>query len=185
MSDQLIFFLSEVLIYINTIIINKAKKKVDEKKRLIGKQKNNLNKRCHSLCLTLYPLELLKFYMMNRINLGSREAHVGKFLDLSDIHKSLDKLNECEMYTRNDFEPTRSNTPGWSGPKDQQNKTDIFLSVYGVMHVIVGSRKSKGKELKEWVMSDIIPRGFNAINSGETTGYVVFVVVAAIYYKHF
>ena len=31
------------------------------------------------------------------------------------------------------------------------------------MHVIVGSRKSKGKELKGWVMSDIIPRGFNAI----------------------
>ena len=92
-----------------------------------------------------------------------KRAHVGKFLDLSDIHKSLDKLNECEMCTRNDFEPTRSNTLGWSGPKDQQNKTDIFLSVYGVMHVIVGSRKSKGKELKEWVMSDIIPRGFNAI----------------------
>ena len=49
-----------------------------------------------------------------------KRAHVGKFLDLSDIHKSLDKLNECEMCTRNYFEPTRSNTPGWSGPKDQQ-----------------------------------------------------------------
>ena len=41
-----------------------------------------------------------------------KRAHVGKFLDLSDIHKSLDKPNECEMCTRNDFEPTRSNTPG-------------------------------------------------------------------------
>ena len=120
-----------------------------------------------SFCSVMTPLNNLS----NKIEIlydeqnqpSFKRAHVGKFLDLSDIHKSLDKLNECEMCTRNDFEPTRSNTPGWSGPKDQQNKTDIFLSVYGVMHVIVGSRKSKGKKLKEWVMSDIIPRGFNAI----------------------
>ena len=31
-------------------------------------------------------------------------------------------------------------------PKINKKKTDIFLSVYGVMHVIVGSRKSEGKE---------------------------------------
>ena len=96
----------------------------------------------------------------------SKRAHLGKFLDLSDIHRSLDKLDECEMCTRNDLEPTRrtrSNTPGWSGPKDQQNKTDIFLSVYGVMHVIVGSRKSKGIELKHHILTDIIPKGYATI----------------------
>ena len=33
------------------------------------------------------------------------------------------------------------------------------------MYVIVGSRKSKGKEMKEWMMRDIIPRGLNQIIS--------------------
>ena len=79
---------------------------------------------------------------------------------LAPLGKSVEMLDICEMCTRNDFEPTRSNTPGWSGPKDQQNRTDIFLSVYGVMHVIIRSRKDKGKELKEWIMRDIIPRGY-------------------------
>ena len=50
-----------------------------------------------------------------------------------------------------------------SGPKDQQRKTDVFISVYGVMHVIVNSRKSKGIELREWIMRDVVPRGFNKL----------------------
>ena len=49
----------------------------------------------------------------------------------------------------------------WSGPKEQQNKTDVFLSVYGVMHVIINTRKERGKELKEFILKDIIPRGLN------------------------
>ena len=51
--------------------------------------------------------------------------------------------------------------PGWSGPKDQQNKTDKFLSVFGVMYVIVNFRKSKGKVLKEHILKIIVPRGFD------------------------
>ena len=51
--------------------------------------------------------------------------------------------------------------PGWFGPKDQQNKTDKLLSVFGVMYVIVNSRKSKGKVLKEDILKDIVPRGFD------------------------
>ena len=54
-------------------------------------------------------------------------------------------------------------TGGWSGPKGEQNKTDIFLSVYGVMHVIVNSKKFRGKILKEWIMKDVVPRGLNQI----------------------
>ena len=56
----------------------------------------------------------------------------------------LNGLEKCEMLTRQEFEPTRRTTPGWSGRKDQQNKTDKFLSVYGVMYVIVNFRKDKG-----------------------------------------
>ena len=53
---------------------------------------------------------------------------------------------------RSNFRATYRSTASWSGPKDQQNKTDVFLSVYGVMHVIIGSKKSKGKEMKEWMI---------------------------------
>ena len=40
----------------------------------------------------------------------------------------------------------------WSRPKDQQNKTGEFLSVYGVMYVIVNvnSRNKQGKKLRKW-----------------------------------
>jgi len=58
-----------------------------------------------------------------------KRAHVGEFLNLSNIHKSLKNLDECESRNRSSFGPTWSTTPGWSGPKDQQNKTDVFLSV--------------------------------------------------------
>ena len=90
-----------------------------------------------------------------------KRAHVGKFLELEKILMSTKGLDNHEMCTRNAFEATLSNPYPWSGPKDQQNKTDVFLSVYGVMHVIVNSRKGRGKELKEFILKDIIPRGLN------------------------
>ena len=99
------------------------------------------------------------------------EGAVGQMRTSSSVRQlTSEDQTERETCTRNDFEPTRSNTPGWSGakdqpdlilelhaaswsgPKDQQNKTDIFLSVYGVMHVIIRSKKSKGKEMKEWMI---------------------------------
>ena len=85
-----------------------------------------------------------------------KRAHVGKFLDLSDIHKSLGKLNECEMCTRNDFDSTPRSTGGWSGPKDQQNRHDMFLSLTGVKKVIIGSRKPKAIELAKMLGIDIL-----------------------------
>ena len=74
----------------------------------------------------------------------------------------MNDLEICEMLTRQEFEPNRRTTPGWCGPKDQQNKTDKFLSVYRVMYVIVNSRKDKGKTLREHILKDIVPRGFDA-----------------------
>ena len=50
----------------------------------------------------------------------------------------------------------------WSGPKDQQNKTDNFLSLTGTLYVIVNSRKDKRKALKEHILKDLVPRGFDA-----------------------
>ena len=39
---------------------------------------------------------------------------------------------------------------------------DKFLSVIGVMHAIVNSRKDKGKALKEHILKDIVSSGFDA-----------------------
>ena len=91
-----------------------------------------------------------------------KQANVGKFLGLEDIRTSLNDLENCEILTRQELVPTRRSTLGWSGPKDQQNKTDKFLLVYGVMYVIVNSRKDKGKAIKEHILRNIVSCGFDA-----------------------
>ena len=92
-----------------------------------------------------------------------KRAHVGKFLELQKILMSVKGLDECEMKTRDTVNPKVNNAYRWSGPKDQQNKTDVFLSVYGVVYAIMKSRKRKGIELREWIMRDVVPRGFNKL----------------------
>ena len=89
-------------------------------------------------------------------------THVRKFLGLSQIEKLLVGLDKCEIRVRKDFEPTCTTATGWSGPKDHQNKTDKFLSLFRIMYVIVKSKKGKGKALKKQIMKEIVPRGFNA-----------------------
>ena len=90
-----------------------------------------------------------------------KRAHVGKFLGLPQIEKSLVGLDKGEIRARNDFDPTHTTTAGWSGPKDQQNKTDKFLSVFGVMYTIVNSKKDKSNVLKKHILKDIIRCGFD------------------------
>ena len=53
-----------------------------------------------------------------------KRAHVETFLGLSQIEKLLVGLDKCEIRVRKDFDPTYTTATGWSGPKDQQNKTD-------------------------------------------------------------
>ena len=91
-----------------------------------------------------------------------KQAHVGKFLGLEDIRTSLNDLENCEILTRQELVPTQRSTLGWSGPKDQQNKTDKFLLVYGIMYVIVNSWNNKGKALKEHILRNIVPCRFDA-----------------------
>ena len=69
---------------------------------------------------------------------------------------------KCKVLTRQELEPIRRATPGWCRPKDQQNKTDKFLSAFGVMHVIVKFQKDKGKALRKHILKDIVPRRFDA-----------------------
>ena len=91
-----------------------------------------------------------------------RRAHVGKFLGLGNIRTSLNDLDKCKIFTRQEFIPTQRGTSLWPGPKDQQNKTDKLLSFFGVMYVIVNSKKDKGKALKDHILKDIVPRGLDA-----------------------
>ena len=91
-----------------------------------------------------------------------KRAHVEKCLGIEDIWASLNDLENCKMLTRQELIHTRHGTLGWSRPKDQQNKTDKFLLVSGVMYVIINSRNNKGKALKEHTMKDIVPRGLDA-----------------------
>ena len=86
-----------------------------------------------------------------------KRAHLGKVLGIENIWTSLNDLDKCEMLTRQELVPTRHSTSPWSGPKDQQNKTDKFLSFFGVMYIIVNSKKDKGKVLKEHILKDIVP----------------------------
>ena len=49
------------------------------------------------------------------------------------------------------------------GPKDHQSKTDKFLSVFGVMYVIIKSQNDKGKALKKHLLKEhIVPRSPDA-----------------------
>ena len=66
------------------------------------------------------------------------------------------------MPTRNDIKTTPHGTDVWPGPKDHQNKTDKFLSVFGVIYVIIKSQKDKGKALKKHILKGIVQHGFNA-----------------------
>ena len=81
-----------------------------------------------------------------------KRAHVGKFLGLPQIEKSLRALDERETSTRSEFDPTYTTTRGWSGPKGEQNKTDKFLSKKGLLYVINKCKKptSSLKKLAEF-----------------------------------
>ena len=75
---------------------------------------------------------------------------------------SVEGLDAQEMPQRDDIKVMVSNPYPWPEPKDHQNKTDKFPSFFGVMYVIVNSKKDKGKALKEHILKDIVPRGFDA-----------------------
>ena len=70
-----------------------------------------------------------------------KEGHVGKFLGIENIWTSLNGLEKCEMLATKDIKAALHGTGCWPGPKDQQNKTDIFLSKRGLLYMINKCRK--------------------------------------------
>ena len=47
-------------------------------------------------------------------------------------------------------------------PREDAQEHDIFILLTDTLYVIVNSRKGKGKALKEHILKDIAPRGFDA-----------------------
>ena len=49
-----------------------------------------------------------------------------------------------------------------TSPREDSQDHDIFISLSGTLYVIVNSRKDKDKALKEHILKDIVPGGFDA-----------------------
>ena len=90
-----------------------------------------------------------------------KRLHVGKFLGLKHIDTSVGGRDKCEMLTRNDIKATLHGRGGCSGLKYHQNKTEKFFPVFGIMYIIIKSKKQKVKALKKHILKDIVPRGFD------------------------
>ena len=49
-----------------------------------------------------------------------------------------------------------------TSPRKDAQDHDIFISLTGTLYVIVNPRKDKSKVLKEHILKEILPRGFDA-----------------------
>ena len=65
--------------------------------------------------------------------------------------------NACKKYSQGSS--TQSLPLVWV--QGLAKKRDVFLSAFGVVYVIVNFPKSKGKTLKEHILKDIVPCGFD------------------------
>ena len=93
-----------------------------------GADTNHLNNTGHFWLFRMVSWNLTEVFK----NHPKRVTQFFTLLGYQASHTSLEGLDKCEMLTRNDVKATPHGTGGWSGPKDQQNKTDKFLSIYGV-----------------------------------------------------
>ena len=107
-------------------------------------------------------IDCIEVFVDNKEQSWFKRAHVGKYLGIENIQISMNDFEKCEILTTQELVPTRYSTSLWTGPKGHQNKTDKFLSAFGVMYVIVNSKKDKGKALKDHILKEIVPRGLDA-----------------------
>ena len=82
-------------------------------------------------------------------------------MGLTKILMSVKGLDTQEIPQRNNIRAMVNQPYPWPRPKDEQNKTDKLLLVFGVMHVIVKFKKDKGNALKKHILKDIVSRGFD------------------------
>ena len=75
-----------------------------------------------------FSLKDIKLFLDSKEQNWVKRTHVGRFLGIENIRTSLNDLEKYEMLTRQRLVSVRRTTAVWSEPKDQQNKTNKFLS---------------------------------------------------------
>ena len=90
-----------------------------------------------------------------------KRAHLGKFLGIRNIRRSMTKLPNEEQKTRV-FLQSEGGVHIMNTPREDAQYHDIFTSLTGTLYVVVNSGKDKGKALKKHILKDIAPRGFDA-----------------------
>ena len=110
-----------------------------------------------------FKIEQIEKLYINEVPWFKR-AHIGKLLEINHIATSTSKLMvgdkkpRAVLMTKDGYRTT----DGWSGPSDDQNNSDIFFLLTGALYTIVNSQKTKAIALKNHILRDIVPRGFNA-----------------------
>ena len=74
---------------------------------------------------------------------------------------STSKLSEEYIRSRVFFQTERG-IRSIDPPSEDAQDHHIFISLTGALYIIVNSQKDKGKALKEHILKDIVPRGFDA-----------------------
>ena len=90
-----------------------------------------------------------------------KRAHIAWYLGIACIIISTSKLSEEYIRSRVFFQ-TEGGIRSIDPPSEDAQDHHIFISLTGALYIIVNSRKDTGKALKEHILKDIVPRGFDA-----------------------
>ena len=96
----------------------------------------------------------------NREQNWFKRAHIGQFLGIARIITSTAKLSEEDIRSPAFFQ-AGGGIHSMDSPREHAQGHDIFISLTSALYVTVKSRKDKGKALKEHILKDIVPRGFD------------------------
>ena len=88
-----------------------------------------------------------------------KRADIGKFLGIAHIITSTTNLTEEDMKSQAFLQLEDGVCSTDSSWEDAQ---DMFVSLTGALYITVNPRKDKVKALKEHILKEIVPRGFDA-----------------------
>ena len=110
-----------------------------------------------------FNLKDIEMLVDRKVQHWFKRTYVKKLLVLVYIHKSTAKLGDEDQKFQAFVQADGAfhSMTSWFGPKYYQNKEDNFSSVTSTLYVIVNSGSDKGKELKKYILKDILPRGFD------------------------
>ena len=107
-----------------------------------------------------FSLKDIEMFVDNKEENWFKRAHVVKFLGLVHIHRSTARLADEDQKTRA-FLKVGGGCLDATPPREDVQDHDIFISLTGVLYVVVNSQKDKGKAIKKHILKDIVPCGFD------------------------